>query len=112
MQSIIVKYHNVDTKKLDNLIRTNKEVIQNYNKMCLEKSNQIGKLFRYVKNLGKIILRKGVPDWTSVIHEVPIYPKMIYQHLTRLNIKYFKVFVKPNEIAVPIIKSTIGKIIL
>ena len=65
--------------------------------MCLEKSNQIGKLFRYVKNLGKIILRKGVPDWTSVIHEVPIYPKMIYQHLTRLNIKYFKVFVKSNE---------------
>ena len=77
--------------------RNNKEVIQNYNKMCLEKSNQIGKLFRYVKNLGKIILRKGVPDWTNVIHEVPIYPKMIYQHLTRLNIKYFKVFVKSNE---------------
>ena len=28
MQSIIVKYHNVDTKKLDNLISTNKEVIK------------------------------------------------------------------------------------
>jgi len=77
--------------------RNNHEIAKNYNKMLLAKGSGFRKFTRYLKNIFKIIFRKGMPDWTDVIYEVPIYPETIYQHLEKLKIKKYKILVKSNE---------------
>jgi len=77
--------------------RNNNEIVQNYDKMLLTKRKGFRKFVRYSKNIVKIILRKGMPDWTDVIHEVPTYPEMIYQHLKKSKIKNYEIMVKSNE---------------
>jgi len=77
--------------------RNNDEIAQNYNKLLLTKSDAFRKFIRYSKNIFKIILRRGIADWTDVIHEVPTYPEMIYQHLEKLEMKNYKIMIKSNE---------------
>jgi len=77
--------------------RNNNEIAKNYNKMLLTKRKGIRKFVRYSKNIFKIILRKGMIDWTDVIHEVPTYPEMIYQYLKKSKIKNYEIMVKSNE---------------
>ena len=76
--------------------RNNNECTQNYNRIILDKSGGFRKLFRYTKNILKIILRNGIPDWTNVVHEVPTYPEIIYKHLKELNVKSYSIMVKSN----------------
>ena len=59
--------------------RNNAECVKNYNRMVLEKRGGYRKLFRYSKNILKILLRNGIPDWTDVVHEVPTYPETVYE---------------------------------
>lgn len=35
----------------------------------------------HARNLAKVVLRRGNPNWHGVIYEVPTYPGMIYEHL-------------------------------
>ena len=78
--------------------RNNKDIIQNYNKMVLYKSNGLlRRLIRFAKNITKIILRKGVADWTDVVHEIPTYPEIIYQYLKKSKIKNYKIMVKSSS---------------
>tara|TARA_Y100000590_G_scaffold452523_1_gene595846 strand:- start:553 stop:1293 length:741 start_codon:yes stop_codon:yes gene_type:complete len=76
--------------------KNNNECNKNYNRMILDKSNVFRKLYRYVKNIAKIILRKGIPDWTNIVHEVPTSPEIIYKHLKDSNIKSYSVMIKSN----------------
>jgi len=85
--------------------RNNHKISENYNKMLLAKTSIFRKFTRYLKNILKIIFRKGMSDWTNVIYEVPIYPEMIYQHLETLKIKEYKVLVKLKGVDKPIIKT-------
>jgi len=39
------------------------------------------KYLRYLKNIAKIILRKGIPNWNFMPVEVPTYPKVIIDFL-------------------------------
>ena len=64
--------------------------------MILHKSGGFRKLFRYAKNITKIILRNGIPDWTSVVHEVPTDPETIYRHLKDLHVKSYSIMIKSN----------------
>ena len=73
--------------------KNNEEVNQNYNKMLLAKKNGLKKLFRYAKNILKIILRKGVPDWTNVVHEVPTCPENVNKYLEKKGIRDYKILV-------------------
>jgi ubiquinone/menaquinone biosynthesis C-methylase UbiE len=50
-----------------------------------------GKMIRYGKNVAKLILRRGTPQWHSVVYEVPTYPESLYRHLDRIGVSYFQV---------------------
>ena len=76
--------------------KNNNECIQNYNRMILDKSGGFRKLLRYAKNITKIILRNGIPDWTDVVHEVPAYPETICRYLKDLHIKSYGIMIKSN----------------
>ena len=65
--------------------------------LLLAKKNGPRKLFRYVKNILKIILRKGVPDWTDVIHEVPTSPENVNKYLEKKGIRDYKILVTLNK---------------
>ena len=76
--------------------KNNNECIQNYNRMILYKSNGFRKLFRYAKNITKIIFGRGIPDWTNVVHEVPTSPETIHQHLKDLHVKNYSIMINSN----------------
>ena len=63
---------------------------------CLAQNIGVGRIDRYAKNIVKIFLRKGFPnwDWNAVVHEVPTYPASIYDHFKENNISNFSVMVK------------------
>ena len=90
--------------------RNNKECIQEFNRIRLSKSNVFRKLLIYAKNILKIILRKGVPDWTNVVYQVPIYPETIYQHFKKINVKNYSVMQNSNENDSLEIKNEIGSL--
>ena len=77
--------------------KNNYECNKNYNAMVLNKKNGIRKLLRYTKNIIKILLKKGIPDWTSVVHEVPAYPETIYKHLEKANIKNYIIMARSRD---------------
>ena len=76
--------------------RNNTECVKNYNRMVLDKSGGYRKLFRYSKNILKILLRNGIPDWTNVVHEVPTYPETVYGYLKDLQIESYSIMAKSS----------------
>ncbi len=76
--------------------KNNNECIQSYNRRILYKSDGFRKLFRYAKNIAKIIFRIGFPDWTNVVHEVPASPETISRHLKDLDVKSCSVMANFN----------------
>ena len=64
--------------------------------MVLAKSGGYRKFLRYSKNILKILLRNGIPDWTNVVHEVPTYPETVYGYLKDLQVESYRVMVKSN----------------
>ena len=77
--------------------RNNKKIVEGFNKMKLNKSQGFRKLLRYGKNIIKIILRKGIPDWTNVIHEVPTYPETIFEYFEKNEIKNYHILVQSDK---------------
>ena len=79
-----------DIKNRDN------EVVDSTYRNCLAQNIGVGRIIRYAKNIAKIFLRKGIPnwDWNAVVHEVPTYPASIYDHFKENNISNFSVMVK------------------
>jgi len=75
----------------------NHECVDAYKKRVLGKNTMFGKFLTYLKNILKIISRNGVPDWTNTIHEVPIYPEIIYKHLEDIGIKNYKIMVNLDK---------------
>ena len=68
--------------------RNNKEVVDGFNKIKSNKSDGLKKLLRYGKNIIKILLRKGTPDWTNIVHEIPIYPETLFEYFKKKKINY------------------------
>jgi len=56
-----------------------------------------GKVIRYGKNVAKIILRHGTPQWHSVVYEVPTYPETLYKHLEHSGFADFQVMVARDD---------------
>jgi ubiquinone/menaquinone biosynthesis C-methylase UbiE len=50
-----------------------------------------GKVIRCGKNVAKIILGRGSPQWHSVVYEVPTYPETLYKHLEQIGVSSYKV---------------------
>jgi len=77
--------------------KNNKLVLEEFRKLKLYKNNLFWKLLRYVKNIIRIIIRKGTPDWTNVVHQVPADPEIIFKHLKDKKIINYKIMVKSKE---------------
>jgi len=52
-----------------------------------------GKVIRYGKNVAKILLRHGTPQWHSVVYEVPTYPETLYRHLDQIGVHNYRVMI-------------------
>ena len=62
----------------DTLNLSNNEIHKEYKKIIFESKN-IGKAYRYLKNILKIIIRKGYTKWDDVIHQKPNDVELIIQ---------------------------------
>lgn len=60
--------------------RRNREIEKSYKKR-IKSTKGFGRVLIYIKNIVKIILRKGYPDWSFIIHEVPTYPEDVCNYL-------------------------------
>jgi SAM-dependent methyltransferase len=67
-----------------------------YRKIQFEQS-LIGTPYRFSKNIAKIILRRGVPDWHHCVEAEPSDPEMVHRLLTDLNVSDIKVKAKTDS---------------
>jgi ubiquinone/menaquinone biosynthesis C-methylase UbiE len=65
--------------------RCNEEIERAYKKL-VKGTIGIGRVKTYAKNIAKIVLRKGTPDWHFVIHQVPTHPEDVCNYLKECNI--------------------------
>jgi ubiquinone/menaquinone biosynthesis C-methylase UbiE len=56
-----------------------------------------GKVIRCGKNVAKIILRRGSPQWHSVVYEVPTYPETLYRHLDQIGVSGYQVMLVSED---------------
>jgi len=59
----------------------------------------------WVKNIAKLILRKGPVVWNYIVHETPTYPESIYIHLATSGISEYSILVKTMSEKIKKIKS-------
>ena len=59
-------------------------VVSNCQKQLQFELKGIGKLWRYCKNVVKMVLRKGTPDWSNIIYETPSDPHQVIAWLRGL----------------------------
>jgi ubiquinone/menaquinone biosynthesis C-methylase UbiE len=60
----------------------------------LSRAAMTGQIFRYVKNVAKVLLRRGTPQWHSVVYEVPTRPESLYEHFKSIRLSAFRVMVR------------------
>ena len=81
----------------DVLNSLNEQVIKNHNNIIFE-SNGLGKVFRYIKNIIKLITFIGYPKWNDVIHQKPNSVVEMIDILTKKNnIKVVQLFGQKND---------------
>lgn len=79
--------------------------IQNRNKDALDagyrrrlfETSGMGRILLYIKNIAKIVLRRGVPIWHSVVFSAPTYPESVYRHLKEREVTSFRVMVEKAD---------------
>jgi ubiquinone/menaquinone biosynthesis C-methylase UbiE len=76
--------------------RSNKEINRDYKKQLIE-TRGVGRIIRVLKNIAKIILRKGTPKWHFIVYENPSFPERIYAHLKEKNIEDFQIMVRNDD---------------
>jgi ubiquinone/menaquinone biosynthesis C-methylase UbiE len=76
--------------------RNNKEIDTAYRKN-LTRGKGMRRLLGYGKSIAKIALRRGIPVWHNVTHEVPTYPETIYQHFETTQNVNFQVMLKNED---------------
>jgi ubiquinone/menaquinone biosynthesis C-methylase UbiE len=77
--------------------RNNQEIENAYNKN-LRQAKGLGKYRKVFKNIAKMVLLQGIPDWHFVVYEVPTYPHDVYQYLKECCYpNTFQVYVREND---------------
>ena len=76
----------------------NKKEIEKAYKRRLNDTTGIGIVKTYIKNIAKLILRRGTPDWHLIIHETPTLPEDVCQYLKDLGFPYvFHILVRKQD---------------
>lgn len=95
------------TRAVDEMLRVTRPLgvvlfdIQNLNAKNIEAAyhkrlaatRTVGKVISCGKNVAKMILHRGSPQWHSVVYEVPTYPETLYRHLDQIGVSAFQVMV-------------------
>jgi ubiquinone/menaquinone biosynthesis C-methylase UbiE len=76
--------------------RNNPEIDHNFRKRIFY-TRGAGRVIRYVKNIAKIILRRGFPHWGSIVWETPTFPEKINKHLKSKNLINYHIFVRMDD---------------
>lgn len=72
----------------------------------LSKTRGTYRIKRCIKNIAKVILNRGTPDWSIVCcHEVPVYPEVIYKYLYNYPLCTFDIYVKNDDESLEIKKE-------
>lgn len=77
----------------------NKDIHEFYNKRISE-SKGLGKIKLFLKNILKLIFRKGEfnrLNWSGVIYETPTSPNSIINYLEEINVKGYKIMIIKNN---------------
>jgi len=77
--------------------RNNPEINECYQKQLSHYKSPFWRGICYAKNIVKIVLQRGTPDWHFVIYEVPTYPESVYEQLKNLQLSNFYIIVKENN---------------
>ena len=81
-----------DIQNINNII-----VRQNYLKRIKDKSG-FYVIKNYIKNIFKLILRRGLVDWSNIIYDIPSNPIEILNHLQKKDIQMIKVYDANNNL--------------
>ena len=78
--------------------RSNANVDMHYqlHKKRLLTNSGIRKIITFFKNILKIVINRGTPNWYFVIYEVPLFPKVIFDFLDKNNYNYEIIGKKDN----------------
>jgi ubiquinone/menaquinone biosynthesis C-methylase UbiE len=76
--------------------RDNPEIAHNFRKHIFY-TKGAGRLFRYTKNMAKILLKRGVQHWGSAVWETPSYPQEIKSHLNSKNFINFQILARKDD---------------
>lgn len=85
--------------------RDNKDIAEIYRNNIYTCTTWAGRTKRFIKNIAKIILRRGTVFWGNVIHEVPTYPEEVLKYLKNSDIKAINIIGKrPDNTLVEIME--------
>ena len=76
----------------DVLNKKNRAIQKIYKQHTFENTNIIGMGYKALKNLVKLISRRGVQDWSYLVSQTPSEPELILKHLHKHEITNVKVF--------------------
>lgn len=76
--------------------RNNPKIGQAYQRRVAEQAG-LRRIYRLAKNIAKIVLRRGRPVWSRIVHEVPTHPEQIYAQLADRGWKQFQVMVRDEQ---------------
>lgn len=84
----------------------NNHEIENAYKKRLNEAKCFGRYKRYFKNIAKMVLGRGTPDWHFVVHEVPTYPGDVCQYLKQCRYpNTFQVYFREDDNSIKLAKE-------
>lgn len=76
--------------------RNNQEINNAYQRNLAE-TKGVNRIKVYIKNVIKLVLRRGVPNWYFIVHEVPTYPESVCEHLKKRQLSNFQIMVTKED---------------
>lgn len=76
--------------------RNNQDINDAYQRN-LAKTKGANRIKGYIKNVIKVILRRGVPNWHFIVFEVPTYPESVCEHLKNKRISDYQIMVVKED---------------
>jgi SAM-dependent methyltransferase len=62
--------------------RDNPEIAADFDRRLAQvRPGLVARTRLHARNVAKVLLRRGNPNWHAVIYEVPTYPSLVYGHL-------------------------------
>jgi len=77
---------------IDIMIVNNPFIKKIYRRHVFENTNVLGKIYKIMKNVAKLLLKRGTQDWLFLVSQVPSDPNEIIDILFRFGGSDFKLY--------------------